>query len=111
MALDPEIRRMFRQTIHVAPLLGVSETGDNLYATPVPVLCRSEAAATIVHSASGEELNSDILILTEHPIGLNDRIWLPGIDPTYNDREARIPKTVNDVRDEDGTICHYEVSM
>lgn len=109
MPVDSELRKMMAQTIYVAR---VSSTLANVYGgkswdTPDPFAARVEPKRRTHHSATGDEVISDFLVLTETRIGLTDRVWLPGDSTTAG--RGREPKSVFEVPDEDGTISHYEV--
>lgn len=110
MALDPEIKRMFRQTIYVARPRAYTTNGDAIYFAPTPILCRWEPAQIVTDTAaSGEETVSDFLFTTDVLIGQKDHIWPPGINPHDHDIDARVPQRIDVLTDEDGTVSHYEV--
>ena len=109
MPLDPDLQRMFRQTIYVAQPRGDNTLeGDLVYGSPAAVVCRCEPSTVVTDtSPTGEETVSEWLILTATAIGNRDHIWLPGASVTA--ANARMPQRVDEVTDEDGSVSHYEV--
>lgn len=109
MALDPEIRRLFKQTFYVATPLSFTRGGDALYNAPVAALCICQPVSIVTDtSPSGEETVSDFEIITEQAVGKKDHIWLPGTNPA-SAVDARVAQRVDTLTDEDGTVSHYEV--
>jgi hypothetical protein len=116
VAIDPELKALFAQTIWVAPSTGTAGSGDPTYGAAVMVSARVEKRRKVVVNAAGDEVNSDTLIFTDlSPSALttieeHDRVWLPGenpADPTL----ARLPLKIDKHPDEDGTLHHFEVSV
>lgn len=112
MTLDPQLAALLNQTIAVASQFGSpSDFGELSYAAPTTgIAARVERRRTVTVNDDGDEIFSDTMIYTETDIGEHDRVWLPGID-SGDDTLARLPKAVERVPDEDGSISHFEVAV
>ena len=109
MVLDPDLKRLQKQTIYVAKVNGKTNSGDSTYGSPAAVKCRCVPAAIVTDtSATGEETVSEVMIETVTRIDAKDHIWLPGVDQT-NASLARVAGRIDELTDEDGTVSHYEV--
>lgn len=109
MAADREIVKLFNQTAYVAPYLSISTSGDRIYGTPAAIQVREEPMAKLVDTTpQGEQIFSTYRWLTTAVVGLQDRLWPVGKDPT-NAAVARVPASVAPQTDEDGSISHFEV--
>lgn len=106
--MDNQLRRQLRQTISVASPTGVSTSGDFTYGTATTRAARVETHDREVLIADGEFSRSNTLVIVEAEIGINDRIWLPGVSSSLSD-EARKPMRVMKFIDELGAVDHFEV--
>ena len=97
------------KTIHVAQVAGYSPGGTETLGTPVPVKAYVEVMVNTQGSNLGSERTTTHLVITEDQISTDDRIWLPGLDPT-NAAFSRQPDSVDAFNDpETGAVSHYEV--
>lgn len=111
MPLDPEILRTLNQTGWWAALMAVTEAGDAIYGNAVPFRMRLDPSNRLIDTTpQGEEIISNQAIITTTPIGVKDHVWLPGSDPSQ-DAQARMPKQVDVLYDEDGSVSQYEVYL
>jgi hypothetical protein len=111
VSIDPAIKAQLRQTAYYKRQTGTSAYGDPSWPTDATAFtCRVESRPKRVLSALGEEVVSDVQLVTEAAIDVRDRIWPPGADRTV-ENEARVPKMVAKAFNEDGTVSHYEVAL
>jgi hypothetical protein len=85
----------------VSRYVGRDGHGDKVFAPSETVACRYEQATAKVRDADGDERVSADQLATAEPIGLNDRVWLPGKDPDVA-RQAKTPISVKNARSKDG---------
>jgi hypothetical protein len=120
MALDPDLKADFDQTIHVAKPTGVAGVGGLAYGAPVEMLAKFEPKQSIVEQSDGTRRVTTHWLATdgENQAALgtfvliedHDRIWPPGADETKS-AEARLPAKVDEAIDEDGNFEHWEVRL
>jgi hypothetical protein len=80
--MDPALKSLLTQTIHVRRPTGFSPGGTPTLAAAVAMLAYLEPGATQGSGMGGTEMRTGTLIITETDIGMDDRIWMPGDDPT-----------------------------
>lgn len=85
-----QLSHLLTQTITVAPVTGVGNSGDPTYGAQVTKKARVQSGLKIVASGTESERQATHTIYLEESVGLNDRIWLPG-DNTADNTEARRP--------------------
>jgi hypothetical protein len=102
----------FKDSIGWAPLSGTSASGDPTYgATQTGIPARWERETVVVgHTADGAEIVSNDTIYTAAAIGLNDRVWIPGVSTT-NPALARLALQVKAEKDKSGTAIFYKVRL
>lgn len=111
MTLDPDIKRTLVHTVHVAPTLSITPSGDPIHGDPVARVARCDPSHAIVGSGpNGEDDVSEWLLVLEDTIGRKDRVWPLGADEA-DPSQGFIPKRVEPLYDEDGTLSHYEVLL
>lgn len=106
MALDPSVLELFQQTVYLATYQGRDDAGDPVHADPAPIKVRMDPVFRTVLSTSGEEEQSAWEIITNVPIGINDRVWVGA--PTVDDDAHRV-KQVEPIIDERGLAVVYQV--
>lgn len=109
MALDPTIKAQLQQSIAYAAASSRDSHGDITYgSTSTGIKARVIRRPQTVTSSAGEVLVSDVQILTETAIGINDRVWLPD-DSSSDATLARTPKAIATAVDEKGSYSHTVV--
>lgn len=108
MTLDVQLRKQLNQTINVAVLVSRSSSGTPTFAAPASSQARVEESHRRINAVNGKEETTTHIIITETPITLHDRVWLPGVD-SAKDFLARPVKQVFEAIGEDGTTDHFEV--
>lgn len=106
--MDPQLREMMKQSIHLASPLSASNSGVITYTSPAPKLARVEEERRVVQVAPGQEVMSTHRIFVDDLVNPDDRVWLPGVDET-DSTLARQVLQVHPIPDEHGFIHHYEV--
>jgi len=106
--MDPALKVMLTQTINVAQVASYSASGTEVLGSPAQVAAYVEISEQIIPTNNGSEEKTTHLVITENEITIDDRIWLPGLDPS-NDADSRQPKLVGVFNTVDGAIDHYEV--
>ncbi len=106
--MDPCLKAMLTQTVNVKTPIdydGPNEVLGDVRAIAAQV----QQKRSVGGAPGGTELTFDTVIFTEAEITVDDRIWLPGLDPT-NEDFSRQAKSVFAVPDPEkpSTISHYE---
>ena len=104
------IAHWLRQEITVAPMTGVNIHGEPQYGPQRKIKARVEASLRKVVNSDGQEVLSDHQIFVLEPIGLQDRIWLPGTDPA-DVTQARRPLAVRGAVDKSGRTAFWVVDL
>jgi hypothetical protein len=100
--LDPQLRAQLKQTIYVASRLGgLDEYGNPAYSTPKECRARIRDLQKLITDSKGQQVVAAVELLTDTPIGIQDRIWLPGADVT-NPNQAQVPKNRQNLLGERG---------
>lgn len=111
MPMDPVRRSMLSQTINVRSVLENQATDDETLSLPVPMAAYVEYKRVSFPVEGGMSSGIRPFIVTETPVLLDDRVWLPGDDPTdltlgkkpMDVAEFRVPFGVG--------VDHYEVIL
>lgn len=105
--MDAQLRRQLRQTIsYAAPNGTVSRYGEVALGSVATMAARVEELDQEVIDEDGEARRSSHRIITESALGLDYRVWLPGVsssDATAARRPMRVLKAI----DERGAVDHY----
>jgi hypothetical protein len=112
MALDPQLKRQFRQTAYVAePNDARDARGQSTYGAAAARLVRWEANTKLVRNAQGEEVESAFWMACEAAVSLLARVWGPDDGNGSDATKARTPIAVEPMVDEVGNVSHYEVYL
>lgn len=104
------LKKRLTHTIHVAPALSSTPTGEVIHGQPAPRLARCDPSHTIVMGSNGEDDLTEWAIVVEEPIGRRDLVWPLGADPTDKTKGA-LPKRVEPLYAIEGNLSHYEVLL
>jgi len=92
------VRHLLKQSVTVAPYVGVDGYGDPSYGPQVACPARVEWTEAVTPAGDGEQTTRTATIITEAPIGPEDRVWLPALGATVptaedlaDDSKARTP--------------------
>lgn len=102
--MDPDLKRMCRQTCYRATRTSASSRGDATYGSPSSFLAHVELETERVEgsTATTHRLYTETVLT----VGTH-RVWMPGAN--QNDIKASRELTfVEEIPDEDGSIDHYE---
>lgn len=106
--LDPDLRRMMRQTFTAADPERNRQGGDRVYGTQRTGLARVEPDDSVSDtSASGEERSSQYRIFTEVELKEETRVWVMGANPRI-EKAGRVVMSVVTLYDDEGRLSHYE---
>jgi hypothetical protein len=108
--MDPQLRAQLAETIYVSTQTTVDAAGDASYAAPASRAARVVNKLLTVERADGTLLKSDCAIITEAEIGLNTRVWLPGVDQA-NATLARVPRFSERAITERGAIDFFRTYL
>ena len=106
--MDPVLKSLMTQKINVARVASYSASGTEVLSTPEEISAYVEILRQIQGTNGGEEEKTTHLIITEKEITIDDRVWLPGLDPS-DPAKSRQPKIVGSFSDICGGLDHYEV--
>lgn len=101
---------LLTETITVKHKTGVAASGDPTYGSPVTFPARIERAGQRQVSTSGDQLNDTTLLFTVDTLSRSDLVWFPE-DDTSSSEAAHRPVSVEQMRDLDGVVSHYEVTF
>jgi hypothetical protein len=102
--VDPDLKRLCRQTCYRATRTGTSSSGDATYDTPVSFLAHVELETEKIDgskSTTHRVYTETALIVGTH------RVWMPGANPATASASREL-SFVEEIPDEDGSIDHYE---
>jgi hypothetical protein len=104
------IASWMNQSIYVAAVTGIDQFGKPLYGPAVLRKVRVELGNRMVTRSTGEESVSRARFWCETPIGLTDRVWLPGAS-TADAESSSLPIDVSSVTDKNGGRTLYKVAL
>lgn len=102
--MDPDLKRLCRQTCYRATRTGASGQGDATYDTPVSFLAHVELETERIEGSKATThriYTETVLTLGTH------RVWMPGADQSDLSKSREL-SFVEEIPDEDGSIDHYE---
>jgi hypothetical protein len=105
-----QLSHLLTQTVTIAPMTGVGNSGDPTYGAQVTKKARVQTGIKIVASGTENERQATHTIYLEESVGLNDRIWLPG-DNTADTTAARRPIDVASSPLPDLSLNLYKVML
>lgn len=109
--VDPQLAAQLAQVMHWQACTGNNSSGDPIYGGAVSAISvRIEQHQREIRRADGSFKTSTHWIATTSAIGMNDRLWLPGVDST-DATLARLPLTIEQMPDERGAVDHYEILL
>lgn len=98
------LKQWLIDTIQVSKVTGINyATGQPTYGDPVTVNCRIEEEIKKVQDVNGEERISNMNIVTDQEITVDDKILLPG------ELEYKKPITVTAAKNKTGTVKMWTV--
>lgn len=108
--MDPSIKRLLTQIVNVASV--VSYNGPDEVLGPTRQIRAYVETRTAFSSApnAGNDLANRTILIIEEQISLDDRIWLPGLNPS-DLTASRQPMSVNFFYKENGSLDHCEVIL
>lgn len=104
------IASWLRQTAYRAAVTGTDSYGRPSYGAPAAFAVRVELESRVVRNAQGEEVQSTHKLWCLTPVGVTDRIWLPGLDSNNADL-SKLPLAVMAAGDKSGSRTLYEVRL
>jgi len=108
--MDPCLKVMLTQIINVKSPTDY-DGPDEVLGPAREVKAHIQEKRNISGAPGGTELTTQTLIITEDPVTVDDRVWLPGLDPA-NGAFSRQPASVFIVPDpETGLNSHYETTI
>ena len=108
--MDPQLRAQLAETINVSTQASVDAAGDTGYNAPASRAARVVNKLLTIERADGTILKSDCAIITEAEIGLDARVWLPGVNPA-DATAARVPRFSERAITERGTIDFFRTYL
>lgn len=110
--MDPQLLAMMAPTtIYVAAVTGTADsTGKPGRGTPAARTAWVEREDKVFDAGTKTEKVTTHIIVVQDAIGVQDRIWLPG-DSSATAALARVPYSVEPIRNGAGTVDHYEVRV
>ncbi|WP_224364223.1 hypothetical protein [Hyalangium versicolor] len=102
--------RHFRQRFHLAHRLSVNARGDEEYSKPEEHPCRYQPSVRLLRAADGSQVVSEAVLFTTVAVSVEDRVWLPGVDPEDED-VGRKPLRAVPHYALSGKVDHYEVHL
>lgn len=110
--MDAQLVAMLGQTIYVATAAATRDSqGQPTWGTPASRTVRVELNSEIIPGPNGEELRTTHKIFTTAPIGLMDRLWMPGDSSGTASLARRILRVLPIPGEVSSTIDHYEVDV
>jgi len=97
-------------SVSVAPETTRDTYGKPAYGTRRSVKCRIQPQARYVTNARGEDARSSWRIYCEDPIGLSERVWLPGTN-TSVDEGSYLPLAITISNDRGNSRHLYAVDL
>ena len=100
---------MLTQEILVQAYSGRNNFGEPQYAAATsPLKARVESSMEVIRDKNGEERVSETQVVTGVPVGLYDRVWLPGKDTSSNE-ESLTPMNVKTAQTPNGSLVIYHM--
>lgn len=100
---------MLTQEISVQAYSGRNNFGDPQYsATTNALKARVESNMEVIRDKNGEERVSETQVVTGIPVGLFDRVWLPGTDSAKSE-ESLTPMNVKTAQTPNGSLVIYHL--
>lgn len=105
------LRDLLNQVVTVQSQDGVNwSTGEPSWGTPRTVRCRIESKLQMVRKPDNTEVQSISTLYTDEPIGIGDRIWLPG-ENTSDPNVAHTPINILGTPDLAGRPCLWTIFL
>lgn len=109
--MDPALRAMLLKTVNVRTVTAYTADGNETLAAAVAVPAYVEVKKSDSGFGSiGREAQVQHVVITEMAITMDQRVWLPGDDPTSIDLGKK-PMAIDVFNDVLGNIDHYEVTL
>lgn len=100
---------MLTQSIKVQAYSGRNNFGEPQYSASTSTLkARVESSMEVIRDKNGEERVSETQVVTGIPVGLYDRVWLPGTDDSRNE-ESLTPMNVKTAQTPNGSLVMYHI--
>src|SRR4051812_28625091 len=110
--MDFDLQRMLVKTINIKHVTDESSGGDESLTAAIPMLAHVENVLAVGQEQGGTESTMNHLVITKDPIIQDDRIWLPGDDPSDVNLGKHPLGPVRIFYDPfDGSVDHYEVTL